>query len=94
MTTTTVTVAVHGADERPVAGAAVTAVWTGAVAMTSSCVTDVAGQCLLKSGTLSYRQLTVTLNVTNVAAPDHTYDRSANHDQAVVRTTALTLIRP
>ena len=90
----TITVAVHGADERPVAGAAVVAAWTGAVVKTSSCVTDAAGTCVLKSGTLSYQRSTVTLNVTAVAVPENTYEPSANHNQAGARTTAFTLIRP
>jgi hypothetical protein len=90
----TITVAVHGADERPVAGAAVTAAWTGAVVKTSSCVTDAAGTCVLTSGTLDYRRTTVTLTVTAVAVPGNSYDPSANHNQSGAPTSALTLIRP
>ena len=34
-----VTVAAHGADERPIAGATITAAWTGGVTKTSTCIT-------------------------------------------------------
>ena len=90
----TITVAVHAADERPIAGAAVTAAWTGAVVKTSTCVTGAAGTCVLKSGTLSYGRSTVTLNVTTVASPDSAYNPAFNHNQSGTRTTTFTLIRP
>ena len=64
-----VTVAAHGADERPIAGATITVSWTGAVVKTASCITASNGQCTLRSGTLSYGRSWVTLAVTNVAAP-------------------------
>ena len=35
-----VTVTLHGLDERPIAGATVTAVWSGAVVKTVTCVTN------------------------------------------------------
>ncbi len=40
-----VTVAAHGADDRPIAGATITVAWTGAVIKTSSCITAATGQC-------------------------------------------------
>ena len=88
-----VTVTAHAFDERPIAGATVTGTWSGAVAKTVTCVTDAAGRCLLKSGTLSYGRSTVTLNVTAVAAPAMVHDPAANHD-AAGGMPALTLIRP
>src|SRR4029453_2169707 len=77
-----VTVTAHSFDERPIAGATMTATWSGAVAKTVSCVTDAAGRCVLKSGTLSYGRSTVSLNVTGVAAPNMVYDPAANHEAA------------
>jgi PKD repeat protein len=90
----TITTAVHGLDERAIAGATVTAAWTGAVVKTVTCVTDAAGKCVLKSGTLSYGRSTVTLNVTAVVSAGNTYNPAGNHDQTGTRKTALTLIRP
>jgi PKD repeat protein len=90
----TITAVVHDAGERPIAGATVTAAWTGAVVKTSTCVTDVAGKCVLKSGTLSYGRSWVTLNVTTVVAPGTLYDPTANHNQSGTRTATITLNRP
>jgi hypothetical protein len=61
---------------------------------TSTCVTDVAGKCVLKSGTLSYGRSWVTLNVTTVVAPGTLYDPTANHNQSGTRTATITLNRP
>ena len=88
-----VTVTAHSFDERPIAGATVTATWSGAVAKTVTGVTDAAGRCVLKSGTLSSAKSTVTLKVTAAAAPNTVYDPAVNHD-ATGTAPALTLIRP
>jgi hypothetical protein len=88
-----VTVAAHGADERPIAGATVTVAWTGAVTKTSSCITAATGQCTLQSGTLSYLRSLVTLTVTDVSAPAGTYSATANHT-ASGPGSAVTMIRP
>jgi PKD repeat protein len=90
----TITVVVHDTGERPIAGATVTAAWTGAVVKTSTCVTDVVGKCVLKSGTLSYGRSWVTLNVTTVVAPGSVYDPAANHNQSGTRTATITMNRP
>jgi PKD repeat protein len=89
-----VTVSVHGLDERPIAGASVTAAWSGAVSKTATCVTNASGSCTLKSGTLSYGRSTVTLKVTSVVSPAGAYILSENHTNAGVAATALTLMRP
>jgi hypothetical protein len=89
-----IVVLVHDADERPAAGATVTAVWSGAVAKTVTVVTDASGRAVLKSGTLSYGRSTVTLKVTAAEAANSVYDNAANHDAAGARTTGLTMIRP
>jgi PKD repeat protein len=89
-----ITVVVHDTGERPIAGATVTAAWTGAVVKTSTCVTDLAGKCVLKSGTLSYGRSWVTTNVTAIAAPDSFYDRSASHNLSGALTPTITMYRP
>ena len=88
-----VTVAAHGADERPIAGATITVAWTGAVVKTASCITASNGQCTLQSGTLSYGRSWVTLAVTNVAAPLSTYAPTANHTSSSPGS-AVTMNRP
>ena len=88
-----VTVTVHGADERPVAGATVSAAWSGAVVRNATCVTNAAGSCTMKSGTLSYLRSTVTLSVSAVAAPGSVFNAGASHDLAKALT-AFTLVRP
>jgi PKD repeat protein len=90
----TVTAVLHDIGERPIAGATVTAAWTGAVVKTVTCVTDAAGKCVLKSGTLSYGRSWVTLNVTTVVAAGSVYDSTANHNQSGTRTPTMTLNRP
>jgi PKD repeat protein len=89
-----ITVVVHDTGERPIAGATVTAAWTGAVVKTSSCVTDATGKCVLKSGTLSYSLSWVTTNVTTVVAPNSVYDPTANHTQSGTGTATITMYRP
>jgi PKD repeat protein len=88
-----VTVAIHGADERIIPGAKVTAAWTGAVAKTASCVTKANGACTLRSGTLSYGRSTVTLSVTSVTESGSVFDAGASHDPTR-QTSSFTLIRP
>ena len=88
-----VTVAAHGADQRPIAGATITVAWTGAVVKTASCVTGSTGQCTMQSGTLSYGRSSVTVTVTNVAAPLSTYSAAANHTPSGAGS-AVTMTRP
>ena len=85
---------VHDIGERPIAGATVTAAWTGAVVKTSTCVTDLTGKCVMKSGTLSYGRSWVTTNVTTVVAPGSVYDPSASHNQSGTLTPTITMYRP
>jgi hypothetical protein len=77
-----VKLAVHGADERPIAGALVTAAWSGALTKSVSCVTAASGECTFKSGTLSMLRLSVTLTVTNVTASQSAYAPAASHGLA------------
>lgn len=80
---------VHDQFEQPVAGATVTAAWTGALVKTGSCVTTDTGQCTLASGTLSGKRIGATATVTGVTAPSSTYAVAANH-----AATAITLVKP
>jgi PKD repeat protein len=90
-----IVVAVHGANEQPVAGATVTAGWTGGVTKTASCVTAANGQCTFKSGTLSMLRNWVTLTVTGVSAPLSVYAPSGNHGfTGNTAGTAITYTKP
>lgn len=75
----TVTIAVHGGDERLVSNARVDVAWSGAVVKTGSCVTNGAGTCTVASGTLSWHNTTVKLDVRGVSAASSAYT-AKNHD--------------
>jgi hypothetical protein len=87
------TVAAHDAGEHPMAGATITAAWSGAVVSTVSCVTGTTGQCTFQSGTLSYGRTSVTLTVTGVSATSSTYNGAANHTPSGTGS-FVTAIRP
>jgi PKD repeat protein len=89
-----VVVAIHDADEAPVAGALVRFAWSGAVTKTGSCVTDAAGQCTAASGTLSAKRPSVALSVTDVAAPAAIFDEPANHGAETASVPATATIVP
>jgi hypothetical protein len=91
----TVTAAVHGADERPIAGATLAASWSGAQSKAVSCVTDATGRCTFKTGTLGKDRTSVTFTVTSASAPLSVYMPMANHNNTGSGTSsAVTLIRP
>jgi PKD repeat protein len=91
----TVTAAVHGADERPIAGATLAASWSGAQSKAVSCVTDTAGRCTFKTGTLGKDRTSVTFTVTSASAPLSVYMPMANHNNTGSGTSsAVTVIRP
>jgi PKD repeat protein len=91
----TATVAVHGGDERPIAGATITAAWTGALSKTVTCVTNASGQCTFKSGTLSHLKTWVTLTVVGVSSPSNSYVVTSNHGlTANAAGTAVTFVKP
>jgi PKD repeat protein len=90
-----VTTAVHGADERPIAGATITAAWSGSWSKAVSCVTDTSGRCTFKTSALGVDKTSVTLTVRSVAAPLSVYAPSANHNAAGSGTsTSITVVRP
>jgi PKD repeat protein len=90
-----VTAAVHGADERPIAGATLAASWSGAQGKAVSCVTDTTGRCTFKTGPLGMDRISVTFTVTSVSAPLSVYTPAANHNNTGSGTSsAVTVIRP
>jgi serine protease AprX len=89
------TVAVHGADERPIAAATLSGAWSGGWTKAVSCVTDAAGRCTLKTSPLGIDKASVTFTVTSVSAPLSVYAATANHNNTGAgTTTSVTVIRP
>ena len=89
------TVAVHGADERLVAGATIVAIWSGAQTKTISCVTAATGTCTFASGNLGGSRTSVTLTLLTVSAPLSRYQQAANHDRQGAPTGgSATYLRP
>lgn len=89
-----VTIAVHGSNEQPIAGATVKASWSGAWTRTVSCVTSSSGQCTFATGKLSSQSPSVTLTLTSVSAPSSAYNSSANHNDVGGSGTSITINRP
>jgi PKD repeat protein len=75
------TVAVHGADERLVAGATIVATWSGAQTKSISCVTAADGTCTFSTGTLGASRSSITLTLLSVSAPLSGYQQASNHDR-------------
>jgi chitinase len=71
------TVTIQRADGQPMAGAVVTAQWSGLVKGTATATTDSAGSAVFKSKTVR-KAGTVTLTVTSVSKAGATYDRARN----------------
>jgi hypothetical protein len=89
------TVAVHGADERLVAGATIVAIWSGAQTKTVSCVTAANGTCTFASGTLGPSRTSITLTLRSVSAPLSGYQQPANHDgQGAPTGASVTYLKP
>ena len=93
--TADVTVTIHGANERIIAGATVSGVWTiGSTTTAVSCVTDATGRCAVNPGTLNYSKVSsATLQVTQVVAPGSLYDSTANHSASGL-VANFTVLRP
>ncbi len=90
-----VTAAVHGADERPIAGATISASWSGGWSRAVSCVTDAAGRCSFKTSPIGMDRASVTFTVTSVSAPMGTYTPTANHNNiGSGSSSSVTVIRP
>jgi PKD repeat protein len=91
------TVAVHGADERPVAGATMRVTWNGGPLPTAvTCVSGVDGLCTFDSGPMlrALREW-ATFTVLNLSAPLGTYQPGVNHDKDGTATgMSVTIFRP
>jgi hypothetical protein len=77
---TSVTIALHDANEAPISGATVTGTWSGGTAGTATCTTGAAGTCSVSVPKIAVSQPSATFAVTNVAMAGRTYNASANHD--------------
>ena len=90
-----VTVAVHGADERPISGATIAASWSGGWSKAVTCVTDATGQCTFRTNRLGMNVASVIFIVTSVSTPQGNYSAGANHNNTGSGTSSsVTLIRP
>jgi hypothetical protein len=76
----TVVITVHDASDTPIAGVTVTGSWSNGATGSSSCVTDVNGQCTVTKTNLRTTTNSVTFTVTNATHASYTYQSSANHD--------------
>lgn len=76
----TVTIKVHTANEKPLAGVKVYVKWTNGATGTGSCTTNTNGICRITKGKFSTSITSVTLTVTNAALTSYTYAPSSNHD--------------
>jgi PKD repeat protein len=91
----TVTAAVHGGDERPIAGATISAAWSGGLSRAVSCVTDTTGRCTFKTSSISMDRTSVTFTVTGVSASLSVYSAPSNHNNVGGGTsTSITIVRP
>jgi PKD repeat protein len=75
----TVEVTVHDNDEATVAGATVSATWSGALTGSVSATTDYRGIAVFSTGNMT-SGTQVVLTVDNVAASGAEYDETVNHD--------------
>jgi hypothetical protein len=75
-----VTLLVHDAAHASLAGAAVTAVWSGGYSGTVSCTTSSSGTCTVASGNIQNSAQTATLAVQDIQAGSVPYSAAANHD--------------
>ena len=76
----TVAAQVHDDQHRPVAGAAVSAAWSGGYSGSASCITDSTGRCSVTTANLRNDAGTVTLAVAEVRYASLPYGGAFNHD--------------
>ena len=92
----TTTVAVHGADERPIVGATMRVTWNAPLPIAVSCVSGADGLCTFDSGPMLrvLREWT-TFTVLNLSAPLGTCQPGVNHDKNGTATgMSVTIFRP
>ena len=87
-----VTITVHDASERIVAGAVVTGAWTPGGS--GSCTTGTTGACTITASKIPTNATSVTFNVGGVAKTGVTYDASKNEDPDGLGTrSSITIVR-
>jgi hypothetical protein len=90
-----VVAAVHGTDERPIAGATINAAWSGGWSRVVSCVTDATGRCTFKTSPIGMDRTSVTFTVTGVSSSLGVYTATANHNTTGNGTAnSVTVVRP
>jgi hypothetical protein len=77
--TANVTITVHDATHRVVAGATVSALWTGSTRAVT-CTTGSTGVCTLSKSGIAMQTASVQLTVQGVTKTGATYNKNANHD--------------
>jgi hypothetical protein len=76
----TVTITVHDVNDDPVTAATVSGRWSAGTSGTSSCISDVNGQCDVQKTRINKNSSSVTFTVTDVTHATNSYDSDANHD--------------
>jgi len=90
-----VTIAVHGADHDPVAGATVSGNWTGGYSGDDTCTTGADGKCAVLTDTIWRRLSNVTFTVVDTSAAGYTSALGESHDPDGDSTgTQITVSRP
>ncbi len=75
-----VTITIHDASDKPLAGVSVGAAWGGGARGTASCKTGRKGTCVVTSPSVKPGTTEVTLKMLGASASGYTYDAAANHD--------------
>lgn len=75
-----VTIRVHNASEKPLAGVKVYVKWSNGTTGTASCTTNTNGVCNITKTKLNTSITSVTLTVTNATLTSYSYSAAANHD--------------
>ena len=94
--TARITIEIHGPGEAVVAGALVTAAWSGGTSGSASCTTGTDGTCTVQKTKLSRTAVpNVSMTVTDVTRSGMTYEPAANHDpDGDSSGTTITVVRP
>ncbi len=75
-----VTITMHDATDKPLAGVTVGAAWGGGASGTASCKTGRQGTCVVNSPSVKPGTTEVTLKMLGATSNGYTYDATANHD--------------
>lgn len=75
-----VTITMHDASDKPLAGVTVGAAWGGGAKGTARCKTGRQGTCVVTSPSVAPGTTEVTLKMLGATLNGYTYDAAANHD--------------